>query len=179
MSNDLLRRLAERDRPLVGHVRVDHAPAERRGVQRLVRRRVGALGLQQDPRRARHRLDASAQDQRRVAGLDGSARLDRRLETRAAEPVDGHARDAGRQAGEQRAHPPDVAVVLACPVRVAEDDVLDLCGIEVGVAVDDRLDRVRAEVVRPDAGQRAPHPAVGRSDRVEYVGGGAHDASRS
>ena len=110
----LLGARAERDRPLRGHQRVDHAPAERRRVQRLVAGRVRARGLAQHPRRARHRLDAAGDDERRVAAADRPARLDRRLEARAAEPVDGRTGDAS-SAG-RRAAPPS-ARRCGCPRR--------------------------------------------------------------
>ena len=46
---------------------------------------------------------------------DRPRRERQRVETRAAQPVDGRGRHVGRQSGEQRRHPRDVAVVLARP----------------------------------------------------------------
>ena len=101
---ELLGARAERDRPLLGHRGVHEPPAERRGVQRLVAVREAALGLEHDPRRARHRLDAADEHERRVAGLDRAARQHRRVQRGAAQPVDGRAR--ARSSAAPRAGPP-------------------------------------------------------------------------
>ena len=183
MPRDLLGALAERDRPLLGHLGVDHAPAERGRVQRLVVARVGALGLEQHPRRAAHRLDAADEHQRRVAGLDRAAGLHRGVEARAAEAVDGRGGHARRQPGQQHRHAPDVAVVLARAVGVAEHDVVDARGVEVGRALEQRAHGVGGEVVGPHAGQRAARAPERRAHRVEDEGLAAHagatDASSS
>ena len=121
--------LAQRDRPLRGHGRVDHAPAQRRRVQRLVPPRRTVLRLEESRRGTAHRLHAAGQD-RCVADPDRAGRMDDRLHPRAAEPVDRRPGHAGRQPGEQPRHPGHVAVVLAGPVRVAEQDVVDARGVE-------------------------------------------------
>ena len=113
-ARHLLGALPERDRPLLGHLRVDHAPAERRRVQRLVPARIRPLGLEQHPRRAAHRLDAADQHQRRVAGLDRPARLHRGVEARAAQAVDGVGR--ARSSAGRPAAPPS-ARRCGCPRR--------------------------------------------------------------
>ena len=46
--------------------------------------------------------------------------------------------------GEQHRHPRDVAVVLAGPVGVAEEDVVDPLGVEAGIALDQRAARTCA-----------------------------------
>ena len=127
-----LGRLAQGDRPLLGHVRVDHPPPERRGVQRLVAGGEALGRLEQHPRCAAHRLHPADHGQRGVAGLDRAAGLDRRLQAAAAQAVDGHARHGGGQAGQQDGHARDVAVLLAGAVGVAEEDVVDQVGVDVG-----------------------------------------------
>ena len=81
----LLGAFAERDRPLLGHLRVDHPPAERGRVQRLVRRRESrarasaapmAPGSSTRPRRRRER-SASPVSIARAAPIAAS-RLSRR-----------------------------------------------------------------------------------------------------
>ncbi len=52
-----LRALPEREGPVRGHARVDHAPAQRRREERLVGARVPAFRLEQHPGRAAHQLD--------------------------------------------------------------------------------------------------------------------------
>ena len=109
----MLGALAERDRPAFRHPRVDHPPAEGGRVKLLVRPGKAPLRLQQHPGSTAHRLDPGGDDQRGVAGLDRAAGADRRLEAGAAEPVDGGAGDAGRQARQQHRHAGDVSVVLS------------------------------------------------------------------
>jgi hypothetical protein len=57
-----------------------------------------------------------------------------------------------RQAG----HAGKVAIVLAGLVGAAEDDVVDLVPVDAGVAVDQRLDRDRGEIVGADVGEAPP-----------------------
>ena len=53
--------------------------------------------------------------------------------------------------GEQPGHAREVAIVLARLVGAAEDHVVELAPVDVGVAVDQRLDRDRGEIVGADA----------------------------
>ncbi len=168
--SEQLRALTERDRPLLGHPRVDHAPAERRRVQGLRRALETAIGLGHNPRGAAHRFHAAREHHGRVAGLDRPARLDGRLEARRAEAVDRDPGDACRQAGEQHGHARHVAVLLARAVGVAEDDVVEAPRIEAGIALADRGHHVGREVV----GSRLREcPAVAperRANRIDHVG---------
>ena len=104
-----------------------------------------------------------------VAGLDRAARLHRGVEARAAQAVDGGGRHARRQAGEQHGHAPDVAVVLAGAVGVAEHDVVDPRRVEAGARASSAAHDVRGEVVRAHAGERAAGAAERRAHRVEDV----------
>ncbi len=168
-ARELLGACPERDRPLLGHPRVDHPPAEGRGPQLLVLARERALGLQHHPRCAAHRLDAADDDDRGVAGLDRAARLGRGFEARRAQAVDrgpGHAR---RQPIQQPGHPGDVAVVLAGLVGVAEQDVVDPLRIEPRRAVEQRADGMRAEVVRPHGRETSAIAPEWSSDRIDNV----------
>ena len=72
------------------------------------------LGLEHHPGRARHRLDAAGERQRRVAGLDHAARLHRGVQRRAAEPVDAWC--PARSSAARRAAPP-CARRRGCPRR--------------------------------------------------------------
>ncbi len=63
--------------------------------------------------------------------------------------------DGDRQAGEQRGHAPDVAVVLARLVRRAEDDVLDVVDVAAG-APHGLGDDERREIVRAARAASAP-----------------------
>jgi hypothetical protein len=148
-------------------------------MERLVPARIRALGLEQHPRRPRHRLHAAHQHQVGVAGLHGPARLHRGIQRGAAQPVDGVGGHAGRQPGQQHRHPPDVAVVLAGAVGVAERDVVDARRIELRRACKQRPDRVRGQVVRAHAGERAPRAPERRPHRIEDQRLGAHVTPRT
>ena len=167
---DVLGGLAHRVRVVpLGEPRVDEPPAEGR-VGQLARAAVARrLGLELDVRRARHRLDAAADEHVAVADRDRVRRGVDRLEARAAQPVDGQAADLDREVGQQQRHPGDVAVVLAGLVGAAEDDVLDEGRVDAG-AVDDGAQHGGGEVVRPDARERAAVAADRRADGLDDPG---------
>ena len=86
-------------------------------------------------RRARHALDAAGDRRdpsrrRRSRGPPGDG-----VHARSAQAVDGRARDAVRQPGQQQRHPPDVAIVLPRLVRAAIDHVVQPLPVDAGVAV--------------------------------------------
>ena len=149
----------------LGHPRVDHPPAEGRVVHRLRAAGEGALGLLDHPGRPAHRLDPAGQVEVALAGLDRPGGAVDRLQAGGAEAVDGRAGHALRQAGEQRRHPGDVAVVLAGLVGGAEVDVGDPLGVDAA-ALDHGGDRVRGEVVGADAGEGAAVGAHRGAQRV-------------
>ena len=124
--------LAERDRPLGRHPLVDQPPAQRRRDRGDVAGRVGARRLGQHPRRAGHRLDPTGQDDVGVAGLDRARRLHRRIERRAAEPVDGdrRARETGSPASSTAIRP---TLRLSSPAWLAQPHTTSpiALGIEV------------------------------------------------
>jgi len=103
---------------------------------------------------ARHRLDAARDEEVAVACDDCVAGADHGGEPGGTEPVDRDARDRVRQAGEQRGHPRDIAVVLPRLVGGAEPDLFDLALRHAG-AIDDLADHERGEVVRAHTRQRA------------------------
>ena len=148
------------------HRRIGEAPAERGVVERAVAARECALGLGGHERRAAHRLDSTGHEEVAVAREHGVAGGRDGREPRRAEAVQRHARDGLRQAGQQRAHARDVAVVLAGLVRAAEVDVLDLAGVDA-CALDRRRDRDAGEVVGAHQRERACIPADGRAHRRE------------
>ena len=125
-SCELLVGLAERDRPLRRHVRVDQPPAERRGDRLDVAGGEGPRRLRQHPRCAGHRLDAAGQHDLRVAGLDHprAAPWRRRARSRRAGSRSSPAPRPGSPASSD-GHPGDVAVLLAGAVGVAEDHLVD------------------------------------------------------
>ena len=113
---DVLGRLAHRlCRVALGHPRVDQPPSERGVVHRPRPPRKPRLGLFDHPRGPAHRLRPAGEVEIALAEPDRAAGLVDRLQPGGAEPVDGYPRDLDRQAGEQRGHPGDVAVVLARP----------------------------------------------------------------
>ena len=88
------------------------------------------------------------------------------IEPRTAQTVDRRAGHAVRQAGQQRRHARDVAIVLAGLVGAAEEDVIDRGPIDARVALHERMQRDRAEIVGADAGERAAVAADGGANRV-------------
>jgi hypothetical protein len=127
------------------------------------------LGLQHHEWRAAHRLDAAGQEQVALARADRAGRLVQRLEARCAKAVDGRARCLDGQPREQSRHARDVAVLLAGAVGVAEVDVVDPRRVDAR-ALDDRGDRARGQVVRPDAGEHAAVAADRGADSIQNQG---------
>src|SRR3954464_4084022 len=68
-----------------------------------------------------------------------------------------------RQARKHRDRATDVVGLLALWKSTAADQVLDRSGVDVGVAVEQRVDDVGAEVIRADAGQRPLESAPDRA----------------
>ena len=153
---DVLGGLAHRVRVLaLRQPRIDEPPAEGRVGHLAWSAVVGRFRLELDVRRAGHRFDAAADEHVTVADGDRVGRRVDRLETRAAQPVDGLPADLDREAGEQQRHPGHVAVVLAGLVRAAEDDVLDERRVDAR-AIDHRAQDRGGEIVGSDARKRTP-----------------------
>src|SRR5882724_11591554 len=104
--------------------------------------RQGATELQPVDPRVRNRsalgaaLDAASDDQRSLSGANGPGRAANRIEARTAETVDRYARYADGQAGQQRRHARDVAIVLACLIGAAVDNVIELRPIDGRISPD-------------------------------------------
>ncbi len=99
---DLLGGLAERNRPLRRHLRIDHPPSRDRIVQLLLaaERRI-AFG--QHVRRARHRLDTACDHHVAFAEGDSLRGGVDRLKARSAQPVYGYARHLDRKSASSTA----------------------------------------------------------------------------
>jgi hypothetical protein len=82
---------------------------------------------------------------------------------RGAQPVHGDACDRLGQAGEERGHARDVAVVFASLICAAEVDVVDRPSAYPGTLYG-RSDRDGGEIIRPDLRQSAGVAADRRSD---------------
>ncbi len=130
-----------------------------------------ALGLLDNPGRAAHRLDPAGEVEVALADLDRPGGAVQRLEAGGAEAVDGCPGHALGQAGQQRRHPGDVAVVLARLVGGAEINISDLLGIDPA-ALDHGADHVRGHVVGADPGEGATVGADRRPRGLDYVGVG-------
>jgi hypothetical protein len=136
---DVLARLAHRlEREQLLHSWVGEAPAE----GRVPGRAVAIFGLRRDEWRARHRLDPTGNEELAVPGADRVRSAHNRREPGRAKAVDGDTGDRLWEAGEERGHARDVAVVLARLIGSAEVDVLDLCGVDA-CALDRLLDDER------------------------------------
>ncbi|CAJ5233299.1 Uncharacterised protein [Burkholderia pseudomallei] len=184
IGRDIFGRLRHRiDAVPLFHQRIDEAPADGR-IEDLGLARERARRLAGHERRAAHALDAAGDHQARLARLDRARGEADRVHPGAAEAVDRRAGHGVRQAGEQQRHARDVAVVLAGLIRAAVDHVVDGGPVDVAVALDERLERHRAEVVGPHRRQRAAVAADGRADCVtqecfgHVVSGRSDGASR-
>jgi hypothetical protein len=147
------------------HQRIDEAPADG-GVVDLGRALERFRGLAHDERRPRHRFDAAGDGEVDLAGADGAARRADRIEAGGAQAVHGDAGDTVRQAREQQRHPGHVAVVLARLVGAAEIDLVDFGKVDLGIAGDERLDRLRREIVGTHPRKAAAIAPDRRSHRI-------------
>ena len=164
---DVLRGLAHRVRVVhLGELRVDEPPAERR-VLELARSAVpGVLGLGHHVRRPRHRFDAAAtKTSPSPTAIAWAAALiacrpepHSRLTVWPATSTGKPARSAAIRA--------TFAVVLACLIGAAEDDVLDDRGVDAGT-VDDRAHHERREVIGADRGERPAVPTDRGPDGID------------
>ena len=88
-----------------------------------------------------------------------------RIHAGAAQAIHGRARHFHRQSGEQGGHASHVTVVLACLVSCAQDDVVDESRVDA-IALDDRPNHVRGEVIGPHTRQRTPVAPERRAQAV-------------
>ena len=158
------------------NLRVDQAPAER-GVGHVAGGRPRPRALGQDHRRARHRLDAAGHDDVGLAAADLLRRRGDGLQAAGAQPVDGVAGDLVRQAGQQRGHARDVAVVLAGLVGGAEDHLVDRVVGDAG-ALERGAEDERGEVVGARVGEGAAIAPEGRADAADEKGIGHAERSK-
>ena len=178
-DRDLLGGLAEADGRLatveILEARVDQPPAERR-VGDVAGGRPGPRALGQYHRRARHRLDSARHDDVGLAGADLLGGGGDGLQAAGAQAVDRVARDLVRQAGQQRGHARDVAVVLAGLIGGAEDDLVDGVVGDAG-ALEGGAEDEGGEVVRTRIGQGAAIAPEGRADAADEKGIGHAERS--
>ena len=165
-AGELLGARAQRDRPLLGHLRVDHAPAERRRVQRLRRpSRSPSRASSSTPGARLHRLGAADEQARRVAGLDDPAGLHRGVQRRAAQAVDGR---AGTLVGSPASSTAIRATLrLSSPAWLASPKMhlVDPLDVQVRMACEQRAHDVRRQIIRAHARQPAAVAAEGRARR--------------
>ena len=157
------------DAVLTFHQRIDETPADGRVVNIGLPRKC-AGGLAHHERRARHAFDAACNHQPRFACLDGARCGADRVHTRAAQTVDGCARRSRGQAGQQSRHASHVTVVVTGLIGTAIDHVVECLPVDTGIALDQRPDRYRAEVVGADILQGAAVAADWGANRVANEG---------
>ena len=158
------------------NLRVDQAPAQR-GVGHVGGGRPRPRALGQDHRRARHRLHAAGHDDVGLAAADLLRGRRDGLQAAGAQPVDGVAGGLVGQAGEQRGHARDVAVVLARLVGGAEDHLVDRVVGHAG-ALERGAEHERGEVVGSRVGEGAAIAPEGRADAADEEGIGHAERSK-
>ena len=115
---------------------------------------------------ARHRLDASGDDDVTVACDDGGDGEGECLLGRSARTVDGRPRDGLREAGRQSRPPADVRTLLPHLGYAAEDHVLDQRGVDP-VPLHESAQHVRPEVDGMDVAQGSAPPAHCCTRRID------------
>ena len=172
-ARHVLRRLAERDRRVLGgKARVHESPADR-GVGEFLRAPERLLALGEDVRRAAHRFHAARDVHVALPRLDHARGHVDRLQAGGAEPVHRRTGHGLRKPRDQRGHARDVSVVLAGLVGGAEVDVVDERRVDAR-AVHHRADRVRGQVIRADGGERPAVPPHGRAQGGDDGGASLH-----
>jgi hypothetical protein len=153
------------------HLRIDEAPADGRVVDfgAPVERR---FRLWHHEGRPAHALTAAGNDQIGFASPNRARRHCNRIESRAAEAVESHSAGAVGQPRKQPGHSREVAIVLARLVGAAEDHIVQLGPVHVRIAVDQRLDRDRREIVRAYRTERSAVAADRGADVIADVGFG-------
>jgi hypothetical protein len=107
-------------------------------------------------------LDPRRDERVALAGADRVRGHADRLEARRAVAVHGRGGRRVGKAREQADHAGDVVRLLALGEPAAADQVLDVLGVERGVAVEQGVDDERAQVVGADPGQGALEGAADR-----------------
>src|SRR5262249_41217206 len=122
--------------------------------------------------------DAAGDRKVDLAAADPARGIADGVEAGGAEPVDGDTRDRIGDAREQERHARDVAVVLAGLVGAAEHDLVEHGPVDLAVALEERPDRNRGEIVGADLGERAAIAPDRGSHRVadEHIAQSAHGA---
>ena len=145
---------------------IGEPPAERRVVQLDFPAWKCRLRLGHHERRPGHRLYTAGNEHIPFPHFDRLGGRRDGLHARSTQAVHGLSGDGDRQSRQQQRHPRDVAVILACLVAGAEDDVLDLVGIDSGAA-DEFLDHVGGQIIGPHIPQDAIVAAHRRAHGVD------------
>src|SRR5207249_11145276 len=148
---------------------IGEPPAERRVVQLDFPAWKCRLRLGHHERRPGHRLYTAGNEHIPFPHFDRLGGRRDGLHARSTQAVHGLSGDGDRQSRQQQRHPRDVAVILACLVAGAEDDVLDLVGIDPGAA-DEFLDHVGRQIIGPHVPQDAVVAAHRRANGVDDYG---------
>ena len=162
----------------LGHVLGGQAHGDVDVVGRPLRAVDGVVELERRPLAgARDSLDAGGDVRVALTGLDRVVGHARRLQRGRAEAVYRARGHVMVDASEQPCDAPDVVALLALAEAAAHHDVRDRALLDLGVALDDRAQGDRREVVRADGAERSLDcTAYGRADCIDdhYLG---HSAS--
>ena len=153
------------DRHRAAAVRIEQRFPQRVFELRVIHAQAGAHAAD-DVRRLRHALHAAGERDARLAQLNQLRAADRRLQSGSTQAVDGERRHFDRHAGLQADMTRAVERVAAGLHHVAEDDVIDPGGIDVG-ALHRGAGGDHAEVDRGEILQRADELAHRRARAAE------------
>ena len=147
------------------HLRVNEAPADG-GIFHPHRAAKGAFGLAHHKWRPRHAFYATGDHQLSFAAFN-RARCDAdRIKAGTAQAVNGTARYAFRQSGQQQRHTRDVAVIFPRLVGAAVNHIINTRRIESRVAFQQRFQRQRRQIVGAQGGQGTAKAAERRAHRI-------------
>ncbi|MCY1505121.1 hypothetical protein D9M68_393180 [compost metagenome] len=151
------------------HDWIDEAPAYRR-VMDFGAALERALGLGHDEGRARHAFDAAGDDNLGFTQPDRAGGVADGVQPGTAKPVDRRSGYRFGQPREQGSHARDVAVVFACLVGAAKNNLIDRLSRNGRNARQRLADHVGRKIVRARARQRAAIATDGRADAADDIG---------
>ncbi len=147
------------------HQRI-HKPPPNRRVVNLRLAAESLLRLPHHKRRPRHALHAARNHHLRLATLDRPRRNRHRLHARSAQPVHRRPGNFLRHSREQQRHARHIAIIFPSLIRAPVDHVIHRRPIHANVALHQRPNRNRRQIIRPHRRERPAKPPERRPHRI-------------